>query len=211
MDSGAMGSLLRKTKPGMARRPSHQLDDFNRGEQSPGSSRNTMSASRDEELYIAKLLGESMPLSVSGSETDLDNFVSLRLLLLRPQDRRTNEENRVVDIIRKSHEGYSSGGRWNSEELASLVVKDWTYLRLTMEAPAEAWKLPKQQRQPPLLPLISPGTTKSPSGHQCHVLNMPNISTFAPTGAPTRMPFSLGGSNKGFGNRTSSLNSMGNV
>jgi hypothetical protein len=213
-------------------------------------------AIRSEEVEIARILGECMPLVNDGNNnnngafgggqslsSDLDLYVSLRLLLLRPSDRRTANENIVVEIIRKSYEGYNSASsRWNSTiDLASLVVKDWSYLRSsilqsTSVSPTSTITSIQQQGGMQLQPHLqqpqnrslmnSPAMTKittngplhtnpegvfsrsplisgfpsssygglpgSTTNHQCHVMEVPKISTFATTGAPVRMPFFLG-------------------
>jgi bHLH-MYC and R2R3-MYB transcription factors N-terminal len=195
-------------------------------------------STRHEEIEIARILGECMPLandnfnSGSNSMSDLDLYVSLRLLLLRPSDRRTVDENVVVEIILKSYEGYTSvSSRWNSTmDLASLIVKDWSYLRTSilpsftsttppMQAQVQGGGQLQQQQnfsQPqnqthggqqmqrgdpsPVVQRMSitngmsHGTHTSPlTNHQCHVMELPKISTFATSGAPVRMPpFFLG-------------------
>lgn len=96
------------------------------------------------DLQIATLLGENIPLitsnaaypysnNYSGNDNNrpntMENFISLRLLILRPPDRRGGNENAVVDIIRQSYRSYRQMTRWNDQEIASLLVSDWMHLR----------------------------------------------------------------------------------
>lgn len=168
-------------------------DNSSVGMHSPSSSREIVMIQQErlEELNIARMLGECMPLAtnISGnnafdasgnSDVEVENYISLRLLLLRPPERRSNEENGVAEVVRKSFNGYSQCGRWTDGKLMSLVVKDWMYLRSSlMSGVSSSHSLGELPIGPPLHKV---------SEHQCHVLSAPNVNTFISTGAPTRMP-----------------------
>lgn len=146
-----------------------------------------------EEQKIATLLGEYMPLSQMPSSTGesslsavgspcyLSEFMQLRLLLLRPREKRSAGDNELIDILRKSFQGYATGNRRAGTELANLLVKDWRFLKGASAAlPAEP----------------------SPSQYQCHVMDSPNMPNHSAKGAP--MPllnFSQPSLSQGISNR----------
>ena len=91
-----------------------------------------------EEQRIVALLGEHMPLSdsstgepTSSSAENLQHFLSMRLLLLRPSVRRTAKENEMIDTLKSSFRAYSKGNRRGGAELAGLLAKDWICLKQT--------------------------------------------------------------------------------
>jgi hypothetical protein len=109
----------------------------------------------EEDLQIANLLAQNIPLIASyptsssmgyaptnhnnfvttrdnNHQIMMENFISLRLLLLRTPDRRNNNENIIVGVIRQSYRGYRNVTRWNEQEIASLLIKDWIHLRHSM-------------------------------------------------------------------------------
>jgi len=133
----------------------------------------------DTEDQIAGLLGDHMPLvdnNAANSEGAvlLPHFMSLRLLLLRPLGRRSNDENELLEIVKKSFQGYSKDNKRTGSELARLLVKDWMYLSTSLP------------------------TSKPPAQgglHRCHVMEAPSsIQTSSATGVPTTMPSVLAGS-----------------
>jgi hypothetical protein len=84
------------------------------------------------------LLGEHMPLSdsstgepTSSSAENLQHFLSMRLLLLRPAVRRTTKENEMIDTLKSSFRAYSKDNRRGGAELAGLLAKDWICLKQT--------------------------------------------------------------------------------
>eukprot|EP00521_Asterionellopsis_glacialis_P008165 CAMPEP_0195291482 /NCGR_PEP_ID=MMETSP0707-20130614/7819_1 /TAXON_ID=33640 /ORGANISM="Asterionellopsis glacialis, Strain CCMP134" /LENGTH=830 /DNA_ID=CAMNT_0040351801 /DNA_START=351 /DNA_END=2843 /DNA_ORIENTATION=+ len=119
----------------------------------------------DIETRIASLLGDHMPANDADVSADLlEHFMSLRLLLLRSASRRTTEEVEMIDILKKSFDGYSRDGRRSGSDLAKLLAKDWMYLRTTMAATTAA-------RQ---------DTGSNPSQHQSHVISLRKSSTTSP-------------------------------
>lgn len=143
----------------------------------------------EEEHFIATLLGYHMPLAEVPSAREpesssvapslmLPHFMSLRLLLLRAEARRSSRDNELIDVVKKSFRGYSKDQRRTDKDLAFLLVKDWQYLIATM---------PVDERKP---------AAKPADTHQCHVLNTPTIKTYSTTGNPVSMPASLGKENK---------------
>ena len=113
----------------------HPSDEVEGGNQ-PKKSAQSM---EDEERAIAALLGQHIPMvslpgagePSSSSQTPADllpHFMSLRLLLLRKREKRTEEENEMVDIIKRSYQGYVNGSRRAQREVALLVARDWQFL-----------------------------------------------------------------------------------
>ena len=91
-----------------------------------------------EELQLVSLLGEHMP---TGNDASVQLFMSTRLLLLRPADKRTRQENEMIDILKNSFRSYSKDSRRDGKELARLLVKDWECLQSTYAFPAKALPL----------------------------------------------------------------------
>eukprot|EP00522_Entomoneis_paludosa_P012347 CAMPEP_0172453600 /NCGR_PEP_ID=MMETSP1065-20121228/10840_1 /TAXON_ID=265537 /ORGANISM="Amphiprora paludosa, Strain CCMP125" /LENGTH=787 /DNA_ID=CAMNT_0013205785 /DNA_START=70 /DNA_END=2433 /DNA_ORIENTATION=+ len=134
------------------------------------------------EHLIAAMLGEHMPLmpiSGPGEQTSstaapldlLPHFMSLRLLLLRSRDRRSEVENEMIDIIKKSYDGHTRSGRRDNRDIALLLARDWQYLKGAFGESKPAAK-PIEQ-------------------HRSHVLGAPTVSTFSSSGAPVMMPNAL--------------------
>jgi hypothetical protein len=138
---------------------------------------------KDENQLIATLLGDHMPLmgipaagegASSSPAPDLafSHFMSLRLLLLRSAERRSLDENEMLDIIKKSFRGYSIDKRRSDKELAFLLARDWEFLTATMESK-------------------KPAAQPNNGEYKSHVMEAPAVNTFSSTGAPAAMPSSL--------------------
>jgi bHLH-MYC and R2R3-MYB transcription factors N-terminal len=138
---------------------------------------------RDEEIRIATLLGDYMPgaeipsigeaIGPSNAPNSLlPYFMSLRLLLLRTPDKRSSDENALLDVMRKSYRGFSKDSNRSKKEIADLLAKDWRFLKTTA---VQETKKPAAKRQ----------------AHQCHVMNAPAVNTYVATGVPVNMPPSL--------------------
>lgn len=155
----------------------------------------------DEEQKIATLLGEYMPLSNSrpnsageptaatASPDLLNEFMQLRLLLLRPRNRRSPGDNELIDVLRKSFHGYSNGNRRSGSELATLLVTDWRFLKGSAAS---------SKTSPTMLPLPTPpspgqgiNSKQSDAPHQCHVMDTPSFNTYSASGGPAKRPSSL--------------------
>lgn len=98
-----------------------------------------------EEQRIVTLLGEHMPLSTSStgestssSADNLQHFMSMRLLLIRPAGRRTSRENEMIQVLKSSFRAYSKDNRRSGAELASLLAKDWVCLKQTFASMSTA-------------------------------------------------------------------------
>lgn len=153
------------------------------------------SGAAEEEQKIATLLGEYMPLSqmpssvgestnsATGAPDFLNEFMQLRLLLLRPRSRRSASDNELIDVLRKSFHGYSKGNRRTGSELATLLVKDWRFLRGNVGS--------SQGNAPTAVASSFAEANSQSEKHQCHVMNAPNVNTYSSTGAPTKRPSSL--------------------
>ena len=151
---------------------------------------------REEEQRIATLLGEYMPLSQqaphpSGGEPTssstvapelLTDLMQLRLLLLKPRSRRPSNDNDLLDVLRESFQGYSSGNRRSGPELATLLVNDWRFLKSNAAGGGGVGTLGKPRTS---------SVASTNSAHQCHVMDAPSYSTYRASGAPVQLPNSL--------------------
>ena len=133
--------------------------------------------SEDEEQCVATLLGQHIPMSSSishghGDESSLlPHFMSLRLLLLRSVDRRSTEEQDLLNILLRSFRCYSKDNHRSGAELAFLLAKDWMFLASSL-TPITASPNPVM------------GTQTRLEQHSCHIFAAPNLSTHSRTGAP---------------------------
>jgi hypothetical protein len=130
----------------------------------------------DEEHAIVSLLGEHMPGGSSAGESSssigntislLPHFISIRLLLLRPGNRRSSQENDMIDILKNSYRAYSKDNRRSGAELATLLAKDWICLKSsfgggTAPAPVESKPAPEIHQSHVMHPLMSPANTGGP-------------------------------------------------
>ena len=98
----------------------------------------------DTEQLIASVLGEYMPLSDVPAEGEptyapsapnsmVPYVMSLRLLLLRSPDRRSDVEREMVEVIKKSYEGYMADSRRGKRDVALLLIRDWLFLKSSLE------------------------------------------------------------------------------
>lgn len=112
----------------------------------------------DIDHHIATLLGDHMPLNEGSSNASmLQHFMHLRLLLLRPEGRRTQQENELVDIVKQSFMGFSKDKKRQDSELALLLVRDWMFLSSSFQQVTAP--LPVVQQHSPLCPPL-----QAPSG-----------------------------------------------
>lgn len=150
-------------------------DSISVNSNSTNHSQTKKSTSRDVELSIAKLLTDFLPgASLPGVMTDKDDgllpfYMSLRLSLLRNPDRRCTEENNKLEVIRSSYEGFMSSPSRSKRHIADMIVRDWRFLKTNTE-----------------------GKEPNSGQHQTMIMNEPRVQTYAPNGAPTRVPFALG-------------------
>lgn len=158
--------------PGTMMHVDHNAVHRERSSSTASTSSNRSEPPEDEEQQIATLLGDYMPLSdapSSGAPTALvEDFMSLRLMLLRPSTKRSAEENEMLDVIKNSFRGYKRRG---DKELAFLIAKDWHYLKATT-----------QSRKP---------AAQSRDEYQSHVMNSPALNTLSTHGVPSVRPSSL--------------------
>ncbi|KAL3923789.1 MAG: hypothetical protein SGILL_001441, partial [Bacillariaceae sp.] len=106
----------------------------------------------NEEQQLISLLGLHMPVehdASAESRGQLQLYMSIRLLLLRPKSRRTSQENEMLEILKSSYGSYSKDNRKDAKELAKLLVKDWECLQKTYSF------------QPSTAPLAPPSMQKS--------------------------------------------------
>lgn len=160
------------------------------------ASSSSVSSSPDPgmDCRIAMLLGDHIPLSdgpvndpsVHGTAlTSVSDFMSLRLMLLRAPSRRTEQENDMIEIIKKSYDGYSMDHRRTPKQIAYLLVTDWVYLNGKTD-PINAIGGAADQKLPAL-----GGAAGDTSTYQSHVMEAGAL----PAGnvAPMRMPPSFAG------------------
>ncbi|KAG7352059.1 bHLH-MYC and R2R3-MYB transcription factor domain containing protein [Nitzschia inconspicua] len=98
-----------------------------------------------EEQQLISLLGLHMPVDhnlSSSSRNQLQLYMSIRLLLLRPASRRTAQENEMLEILKNSFRAYSKDSRRDGKELARLLVKDWECLQATYSFQTSTGPLP---------------------------------------------------------------------
>lgn len=88
---------------------------------------------------IISLLGDQLS-SIHGTPTGestssaekqnlLPHFMSIRLLLLRPSEKRSQEENEMIEILRSSFKAYSQTNSRSGEELAKILAHEWVCLK----------------------------------------------------------------------------------
>ena len=53
------------------------------------------------------------------------NYCKMRLMLLRPANRRSDEENEKVELLRISYKDYSSSGKFSRADLLRLLAQEW--------------------------------------------------------------------------------------
>ena len=173
---------------------------------------------RDEEIRIAALLGDHMPgaeIPMAGEPSGstmiaggalLPLFMSLRLLLLRAPERRTDEENSLLDIIKRSYRGFSRDGNRSNKEIGNLLARDWQFLQSTLPSPpVTSLSQPMVPPEPTHAGAVRRGSktsTNAPSSaslshqrYQSFVLNAPPLNTQSAAGAPITMPTLRFGSN----------------
>ena len=151
----------------------------------PAQSSNTQ---RDEELRIATLLGDHMPLASPGNNssrtgepsssstsmsTDLLNqFMSLRLLLLRLPNGRSAEYNELLEVLQKRSNGYSKDNHRSGAELATLLAKDWKFLKFASSVgPGSLQQSAGRAAIPNKLPSPAPAKPKTPYISQPSAVN----------------------------------------
>jgi hypothetical protein len=121
----------------------------------PSTSSESAVGTRNEEQQLVSLLGQYMPMnydSSSESGNQLQLFMSIRLLLLRPSMRRSSQENEMLEILKNSYRAYAKDSRRDGKELARLLVKDWECLQKTYSFQPSTAPLPSPTMQKPLQP-----------------------------------------------------------
>lgn len=88
---------------------------------------------------IVSILGEHMPSdTISNMASYIQGFMTLRLLLLRPQVSWNEQDNEVIRIMVGSYSSYSSSGRAR-KDIALLLARDYMFLMQNRSsAPAAA-------------------------------------------------------------------------
>jgi hypothetical protein len=142
--------------------PSQSRADSSTSHHSHGSGSTSLGPPNEAsvECQIAMLLGDHIPLGEQPATTSstpgiptpsVADFMSLRLLLLRSPERRSEEENELVEIIKRSYVGYSTDQRRTGKQVAWLLAADWSYLNggrsrsFSLETSEEAEKKPRAQ------------------------------------------------------------------
>lgn len=109
----------------------------------------------NEEKQLVALLGSHMPVDhdpSSESRNQLQLFMTIRLLLLRPSCRRSAQENEMITILKNSFRAYMKDGQRDGKELARLLVKDWECLQMTYSLKSSTSPVASQVMPKPLPP-----------------------------------------------------------
>lgn len=84
----------------------------------------------DEERDLISLLGDHIPTDSGPDDLVAQSMMSLRILLLRSHSKRSDSENEVLDVVKRSYRDYKrccSHSR-SRREIAHLVARDWSFL-----------------------------------------------------------------------------------
>jgi hypothetical protein len=150
-----------------------------------------------EENAIVSLLGDHMPVSGGSSAGEssssigntislLPHFISIRLLLLRPANRRSSQENGMIDILKNSFRAYSKDNRRSGAELATLLAKDWICLKSSFlggaaPAPVASKPAPQIHQSHAMPPLMCPAKADGPGPiKQNPTSQLPHFASRAP-------------------------------
>jgi len=100
---------------------------------SMGGGSTTANTAVAQEEMIVDLLGRYAPIETDPDSSSivtnlLQSFTSLRLLLLRTQSQRSDEEIGAIDMLKRSYGHYLQSGR-KENEIATLLANDWMVLR----------------------------------------------------------------------------------
>jgi hypothetical protein len=99
------------------------------GEEDFGASSESLKVK--DSFDLVSFLGEQLASTTAGSFDDSSRYEELmmmRLMLLRPANRRSHEENEVIDILKNSYKNYATGGRRNGKEIVVLLLQEWKCL-----------------------------------------------------------------------------------
>ena len=95
----------------------------------PDSSSDSVADDDDQERDIISLLGGHIPTNNMPGDLLAKSMISLRILVLRPRNKRSDRENELLDIIKRSHRGYNSCSvARKRKEIAHLLARDWSFL-----------------------------------------------------------------------------------
>ena len=83
----------------------------------------------DEERDIVSLLGDHIPTDNGPDDLVAQSMMSLRILLLRSRSKRSESEDEVLDVVKRSYRDYKRCSLSRSRrEIAHLVARDWSFL-----------------------------------------------------------------------------------
>ena len=86
-------------------------------------------ADDDEERDIISLLGDHIPTNNMPGDLLAKGMISLRILLLRPRNKRSDREHELLDITKRSYRSYNSCSvARQRKEIAHLLARDWSFL-----------------------------------------------------------------------------------
>lgn len=144
---------------------------------------------------LVALLGESMPHDQNSPHYSfLSNFMSLRLMLLKPSP--TNEEMEQRGTLLSSFASYLSSGR-SKIDIAVMIARDFMFLRQQ-----------SQQKPSPRMQAIAPPPANHLAFQSVEQLNLPQRSAF-PTNhvnhSGTFMPYQLNQGRDGAGQQQFSV------
>ena len=132
--------------------------------------------------------GQSSSALAGDMKDVLPDIMRMRLLLLRPVSRRSNDDNDAIDILKSSFKNYTEESKRSDSEIAMLLAREWQCLiqsfSLTLSSPAQRPREPMAYPSPVLedtkVPTSSLGV---PDMYQTHVLDG-NASSSTPLVQP---------------------------
>jgi bHLH-MYC and R2R3-MYB transcription factors N-terminal len=96
----------------------------------PSTPRDGHSTDHDESEIIS-LIGDQLASDSEGAFEDPETFhylLKMRLMLLRPANRRSDEENEKVELLRISYKDHSSSAKFGRADLLRLLAQEWKCL-----------------------------------------------------------------------------------
>lgn len=83
----------------------------------------------DEEKDLISLLGDHIPTDSGPDDLVAQCMMSLRILLLRSRSKRSDSENEVLDVVKRSYRDYKSCSLSRPKrDIAHLIARDWSFL-----------------------------------------------------------------------------------
>jgi hypothetical protein len=156
--------------------------------------------------------GQSSSALAGDMKEALPDIMRMRLLLLRPASRRSQDDNDAIDILKSSFKNYSEESKRSESEIAMLLAREWQCLiqsfSLTLSSPAQ-----RPTREPMAYPSPVLENTEVPASaagvpdmYQSHILES-NTSCHAGS-VSTSTPLVQPGMNAKLTYRSSQMSGM---